>query len=223
MNATDKDLPGDIEALLPWHAAGTLSSHDSERVEDALARDPELARRYVMVRDELGETILLNETLGAPSARAMETLFKKIDAEPAHPMKSRLSLGARVTSFVAALSPRTLAYAGGVAVLAIVLQAGIIAGVMLNERAGTGSYQTASAPGAMAAGSYVMARFAAQASANEVTEFLEPNKLSVAGGPAPGGLYRLRVSDAKLTKEQVAGIARRLQQDKRIDLIVPTE
>jgi hypothetical protein len=75
----------------------------------------------------------------------------------------------------------------------------------------------------MAAGSYVMARFAAQASANEVTEFLETNKLSVAGGPAPGGLYRLRVSDAKLTKEQVAGIARRLQQDKRIDLIVPTE
>jgi hypothetical protein len=128
-----------------------------------------------------------------------------------------------MAGFIASLTPRTLAWSAATAAVVLLLQAGIIAGVMLNERAETGSYQTASAPGAMAAGSYVMARFAAQASANEVTEFLETNKLSVAGGPAPGGLYRLRVSDAKLTKEQVAGIARRLQQDKRIDLIVPTE
>ena len=34
--------PGDIEALLPWHAAGTLSARDTRRVEDALARDPSL-------------------------------------------------------------------------------------------------------------------------------------------------------------------------------------
>src|SRR5262249_6783003 len=58
MNATDKDKaaePGDIEALLPWHAAGTLDSRDARRVEEALARDPELARRYDLVREELAE------------------------------------------------------------------------------------------------------------------------------------------------------------------------
>ena len=53
---------GDVEALLPWHAAGTLSRRDAQRVEEALARDPELARRYDLVREELGETIHLNET-----------------------------------------------------------------------------------------------------------------------------------------------------------------
>ena len=73
----------DIEQLLPWHAAGTLSRRDAQRVEDALARDPELARRYALVRDEFAETIHLNETLGAPSARAAEKLFAAIDAEPA--------------------------------------------------------------------------------------------------------------------------------------------
>jgi anti-sigma-K factor RskA len=57
---------GEIESLLPWHAAGTLSRRDSQRVEQALANDPELARRFAMVREELGETILLNVTLGAP-------------------------------------------------------------------------------------------------------------------------------------------------------------
>ena len=56
----------DIEALLPWHAAGTLIRRDAERVEQALANDNELARQHEMVREELGETIRLNETLGAP-------------------------------------------------------------------------------------------------------------------------------------------------------------
>jgi hypothetical protein len=71
----------EIEALLPWHAAGTLSRRDTQRVEQALAGDRELARRYELVRQELAETIYLNETLGAPSARAMERLFATIDAE----------------------------------------------------------------------------------------------------------------------------------------------
>ena len=60
----------EIEALLPWHAAGTLSCCDADRVEQALAGDCELARRYDLVRQELAETINLNEALGAPSARA---------------------------------------------------------------------------------------------------------------------------------------------------------
>jgi hypothetical protein len=71
----------EIEALLPWHAAGTLSRRDADRVEQALAGDCELARRYDLVRQELAATIHLNETLGAPSARAMEKLFAAIDAE----------------------------------------------------------------------------------------------------------------------------------------------
>src|SRR5262245_14721083 len=71
----------EIESLLPWHAAGTLDRRDAERVEQALAEDGELARRYELVREELAETIRLNETLGAPSERAMEKLFAAIDAE----------------------------------------------------------------------------------------------------------------------------------------------
>jgi hypothetical protein len=67
----------EIEELLPWHAAGTLSRRDADRVEQALAGERELARRYELVRQELAETIHLNET---PSARAMEKLFAAIDA-----------------------------------------------------------------------------------------------------------------------------------------------
>jgi anti-sigma-K factor RskA len=73
----------EIEALLPWYAAGTLSRDDADRVGQALVRDRELARRYDHIRQELAETIHLNETLGAPSARAFEKLFAAIDAEEA--------------------------------------------------------------------------------------------------------------------------------------------
>jgi len=84
MRATIKRLGRHkIEKLLPWHATGTLSSRDANRVEQALAGDRELARRYELVRQELAETTRLNETLGAPSARAMEKLFAAINAEEA--------------------------------------------------------------------------------------------------------------------------------------------
>ena len=32
MNTTTKEVPEDIELLLPWHAAGTLSRKDAARV-----------------------------------------------------------------------------------------------------------------------------------------------------------------------------------------------
>jgi hypothetical protein len=61
----------------------TLSRREADLIERKLAGDSELARRYDLVRQELAETIQLNETLGAPSGRAMEKLFAAIDAEEA--------------------------------------------------------------------------------------------------------------------------------------------
>ena len=81
--------PSEIEMLLPWHAAGTLNARDARRVEEALARDPALAKQYAVIREEYAETIDLNESLGAPSARAMQKLFAAIDAEPAHAPQAR--------------------------------------------------------------------------------------------------------------------------------------
>ena len=80
----------EIESMLPWHAAGTLDRGEAECVERALAEDSELARRYELVREELAETIRVNEMLGAPSARAMEKLFTAIDAEEASAIRTPL-------------------------------------------------------------------------------------------------------------------------------------
>ena len=164
MNAMKQEAPErqEIEELLPWHAAGTLSRRDAQRVEDALANDPELARRYALVREEFGETIHLNETLGAPSARALEKLFAKIDAEPERRQAVSLNLGSRIGEFFASLSPRTLAWSASAAAIAILLQAGLLADIMLKETK-TG-YETASAPTTdPGVGAFTLIRFAPQA------------------------------------------------------------
>jgi hypothetical protein len=233
MNTANETERSEIEDLLPWHAAGTLDHRDMKRVEAALAEDPELARRYELVREELGETIHLNETLGAPSARAMEALFAKIDAEPARRPTISLNLGARIGEFFAGLSPRTLAWSASAAALAIVLQAGLIAGIMLNET-GPAGYATASAPTSVSGegsigmptafqGDYALIRFQPRANAAEITQFLETNKLSVAGGPSAGGLYRVRIAAAKLPKTDLDRLVKTLQENKVIGFIAVTE
>lgn len=222
MNAMSKEAPErqNIEALLPWHAAGTLSRRDAQRVEEALAADKDLARQYELVREELAETIRLNESLGAPSARAMEKLFAAIDAEAAPQRRRSLNLGARFAEFLAGFSPRTLAWSAGAAAVAIVLQAGIIAGVMVRER-GAG-YEVASSGTATTGGAFALVRFAPEATAADITRLLESNKLAVVGGPATGGLYRIRVADANASKEEVTRVMERLQSDRLISFAAPT-
>ena len=212
----------EIEELLPWHAAGTLSRRDAQRVEDALANDPELARRYALVREEFGETIHLNETLGAPSARALEKLFAKIDAEPERRQAVSLNLGSRIGVFFASLSPRTLAWSASAAAIAILLQAGLLADIMLKETK-TG-YETASAPTTdPGVGAFTLIRFAPQASSDDITKFLEANKLSIAAGPMAGGLYKVRVAVTGIPKGELANIVKKLQQDKVVGFIATTE
>ena len=218
MTTTGKDEETDIEFLLPWHAAGTLGPREARRFEEALRKDPEIARRYALVREELGETIGLNESLGAPSGRIMADLFTRIDAEP----KRRAAApgwSLRVAEFFAGLTPRTLTYATGAAVIAILLQAGIIGGIMLKQSGG--AYETASAPTAQnATGSFALVRFAAQATQDDVTQFLARNKLSIVAGPMNGGLYRVKIAPEKLSQADVAVRIQELQDNKIVALIV---
>jgi anti-sigma-K factor RskA len=225
MNTTLNTAPEreTIEELLPWHAAGTLSRSDAQRVEEALANDRELARRFELIREELGETIHLNESLGAPSARAMEQLFAKIDAEAPVARKTSVSfnLGAWLSGVVASLSPRALAYSATAAALAIVLQAAVITGVVVGDRTSSESYQTVSLPTDK---TYAMVRFAPGASAADITKFLETHKASVVEGPKLGGMYQVRVAETKLSKDEAAALVKKMQaEDKIISFIAPKE
>jgi hypothetical protein len=213
--------PDSVEALLPWHAAGTLNARDTRRVEEALARNPALARQYAAVRDELAETIHLNEDLGAPSAKAMQRLFAAIDKEPARRASTSLNLSTKLTAFLASLSPRTLAYAGGAAALALLLQAGVIGAVLVKDRGA--SFQTASYGGTQTVpGAFALVRFQPTATAADISAFLETYKASIVDGPK-AGLFRLRIGTSAVSNTEMTQLLGKLQAEKVVGLAMAAE
>ena len=223
--------PSDIEMLLPFHAAGTLNARDARRVEEALANDPELARQYGVIREEYAETISLNESLGAPSTRAMQRLFAAIDEEPERKPSVSVSLSARISEFFAKLSPRTLAWSASLGAVALLLQAGVIGAVLVKNQ--TASFQTASvlnesssAPitrdfGVAAAPPRALVRFAPEARIADITALLDTYQASIVDG-AKGGMFRLQFGNKAMSKDEAAGLLARLQREKIVSLAVAT-
>jgi anti-sigma factor RsiW len=219
--------PSEIEMLLPWHAAGTLNVRDTRRVNEALARDPELAKQYTVIREEYAETIHLNESLGAPSARAMQKLFAAIDGEPARKPSVSLNFSTRIAEFFASLSPRTLAWSASLGALALLLQAGVIGAVLVKNQ--TGSFQTASLsenePVTRALGPEgpprALVRFAPDARVADITTLLDSYQASIVDG-AKGGMFRLQFGNRAMTKDEVAGLMSKLQHEKIVSLAVAT-
>ena len=219
--------PSEMEMLLPWHAAGTLSTRDARRVEEALARDPELAKQYAVIREEYAETISLNETLGAPSARAMQKLFAAIDAEPVPKTSAWSRLSTRVSGFFASLSPRTLAWSASLGALALLLQAGMIGAVLIKNQQGS-TFQTASLSmnepmtrtlsGNDASPPQALVRFAPDTKISDIMALLSDYQASIID--ARGGLFRLQFGDRAMSKEDSSALIRKLQDEKIVNLAV---
>jgi hypothetical protein len=219
--------PSEIEMLLPWHAAGTLNARDVRRVDEALARDPELAKQYAAIREEYAETIDLNESLGAPSARAMQKLFTAIDAEPARKPSGSVNIFARLVEFFARLSPRTLAWSASLGALALLLQAGVIGAVLVKNQAA--SYQTASLStnepitrdSGAGAPPRALVRFAPEARVADITALLDSYQASIVDG-AKGGMFRLQFGNRAMSKDEIASLMSKLQNEKIVSLAVAT-
>lgn len=123
----------DMEALLPWHATGALDQGMKSRIDELLGRDAKLAAVHREIGDEIAETVLANEELGAPSPQAMDRLFAAIDAEPTRSASPASGFAATITAFFASLTPRTLMYSTSVAALAFIVQGGVIGSLMLSS------------------------------------------------------------------------------------------
>ena len=211
----------EIEALLPWHAAGTLSRRDAQKVEQALARDAELATQYETVRQDLVETIGLNESLGAPSARAMQKLMADIeaDASTARRAKTSFNLGEWLSDRLSSFSPRTLAWSASAAALAIVLQAGLLAGMFVNERQGPiFSLPRSPVEKVIGTGTYALISFAPQASAAEITKLMQTYNMKIVEGPS-GEMFTVKLAVTGMPKEDLARLIKQLQDEKTVRFV----
>ena len=165
----------------------------------------------VVVTDDGGAEVLTVPLSGIgarkpPAARAEGRLVGRGIAK----LNSRIGRGA-VLWIVAA------------AALAVVAQATLTIPRLAPE---SGSYQTASAlPSAAAAneGAAVSVRFKPQASVADVTRFLEAYAATLAGGPLPGNLYRLRIGDANLSQAELAKVIARMAQEQAVELAVAVQ
>ncbi|RDJ21822.1 hypothetical protein DWF00_26140 [Bosea caraganae] len=207
-----------IEELLPFYANGRISAADKAKVETALAGDPELAMRLEIIREDMAETTLLNESLGAPSPRALDRLMAQIEAEPRQvPLLMRARGGALtwLGQLLAAQPPRRLAYASVAALALVAIQGAALTGFALRGGAG-GGFQTASVPGTQASERYVLLSFKADAKAGDIAAFFKRYDASVVDGPRANGAFKVRVGDASLTPAQVDAIAARMKAEGEI-------
>ena len=220
MNAVSREAPErqEIEALLPWHAAGTLSRRDRERVERAIAGDSELARRLTLVREELQETIHLNESLGVPSSRAMEKLFATIEAEGAPaPARRSFDLVGRVSEFLSGFAPRTIAYAAAAATVAFFLQSAMLTAALMKDHSDTPTTQLAGAH--TPSNAHAKIRFAPQATSLEVISFLNAHGAEVVAGPERNGSFNIRFAGEPSPAEIVKNVQRMQSETKVVEFI----
>ena len=220
------EAPSEIEMLLPWHVTGRLDARDARRVGEAMTRNPELARQYAAIREEYAETIWLNESLGAPSGRAMQKLFAAIDTEPSRPPKVVPRLPAGIRNFFARVSPRTLAWSASLGAIALLLQGAIIGAVLMKSDVAT--YLTASMsmnePITGPLGQQpprALVRFAPDARISDVSALLDSYQASIIDA-SKGGMFRLQFGDKAMTKGAAATLTSKLQHEKIVNLAMPT-
>ncbi len=197
-----------VSELLPWYAAGTLSAADTARVEAAMAADTTLADELEIIREDQDATFALAEASPRPSARVLDDLMKRVEAEPAKlahvAARARAGFADWFGEKLSMLAPRTLAYAAGAAALALVIQAGVIGSSFIS---GPAQFQTAShSPAAGAArgeGTFLLVGFNAAATAGDMTRLLEQVKGTIVEGPRPGGFYRVRIGNADMSQAEI--------------------
>jgi hypothetical protein len=220
-----EEQPSEVELMLPWHAVGRLNARDTRLVEEALERDPALARQYAVIREEYAETIAVNESLGAPSGLAMQRLFAAIDAEPERRAPATAGLRTRISGFFSSLSPRTLGWSAALAAIVLVAQAAVIGTMLVKNQSAT--YQTASlstnelVTRALAGGApHALVRFVPDARVADITALLDKYQASIVGS-ARGEMFRLQFGDQAMSKEDLTGLINRLSSEKIVKLAVP--
>ena len=204
------ETPDEIEALLPWYAAGALSAEESARVEAALAERPHLRASLATLADDRYETIALNEALGTPRGDVWARIAAGVEAAP-----RRRSFGMR---FAALLGPRPLlSLATATAALVVLLQGAAIM-ALLRPGARPPAYETVTA-GRSSADALVA--FAPDAKMADVVALLEQAGATLAGGPKSGGLFEIRLKAQPVTRAGIDAAIKTLSASPLVKLALP--
>lgn len=221
----------DIELLLPWYVNGTLEAADVTRVEAYLAHHPDMQVQLTTLREDMDEAITANETITGPSGvasgAALGRLMQQIETETP-PVRHRVAnvkrgVMAAVDEFLRSLSPGRLGWTAMAAAAVMMLQAGIVGTMMLNPPSNGNTTELASG-GTALSGTFVLVQFKQDASLADVSAFLSDQGAEIVGGPKPGGLFRVRISENKLNDDARQAILTKLRSNHTLlNLVLPSQ
>ena len=208
--APASDDADEIEQMLPWFAAGTLGEAGA-KVEAALAERGELRSSLATIEEDRGETIALNEALGAPSPEVWTGILVGVAATPRKiPLSRRLA--AWLGFGVEARSPG-LTLAALAAGFVIAAQAATIVTLL----------RPAPPKHAFAGPARAEARvgFARDAKIAQISALLEAQGARIIGGPSPAGLYELQLGVRPLSAPEIAAAVKALAASPIVTLALP--
>jgi RNA polymerase sigma-70 factor (ECF subfamily) len=204
------DDADEIDEMLPWLAAGTLGEGRA-KVEAALAERRELRASLADIEEDRGETIALNEALGAPSPEVWTEILKGVAAAP-----RKIPLGQRLSAWFGfgaeTRSPR-FALAALAAGLVVAAQAATIVTLLrpVPQKPAFTSPDRAEA----------RVSFAPEAKMAEISALLEAQGARIVGGPSPAGLYELQLGARPLSKAEIAAQVKALAASPFVKLALP--
>ena len=202
MEGRSQNIVRDIE--------GALLSGAGEARKEAIGLARDITRHGIHEPTQTWAVIVTDEKGG-------EVLTVPLSGIVGRKTSGSFDLGSRIARLESSFGRGTIVWLIGAAVLAITVPTTITAVHVARER---GSYQTASAA---TEGTLVAVRFAAQASMADITEFLKAYQATLADGPRPGNLYRLRIGETTLPLPERAQIVNRMAQEKVVEFVVAVE
>ncbi|MGI9412329.1 MAG: hypothetical protein ACR2PM_01575 [Hyphomicrobiales bacterium] len=218
---TPRDEREEIEMMLPWYVAGTLDRTETRRVEAYLRDHPDLQDHIDLVREEMEETVGVNESLGTPSPGALDRLMERVegDAGPAvRTAGARPGPWQRLAAAWAELSPRATAIAAACAVVLICFQAAVIF-------TGPEPFQTASGEGEQVVhtGTFAQVMFESGATIDEINTLMATLGTKIVDGPKANGIYRVRLSEKVLPEPERDAVIGRLQSSDLVRAVLPMQ
>jgi anti-sigma-K factor RskA len=176
------------ESLLPFYLNGTLEGEELARVAAWLRSDPAAMAALVEAEDEFSAAAGANEAI-RPPADALSRFTTMLDAEagPARAAAAPSMLARLWSSFTAI--PATVAWAVAAVAIGFVLVQAITS---TGERGA--DFDVAGSQDDLAAMPFALATFKADARLADIAAFLADNGLTIIGGPAAGGVFKIGMS-----------------------------
>lgn len=183
---TERSRRDELETLLPFYLNGTLGGRELEEVEAWLAGDPDAQAALAEADAEYSATLTANEAV-RPPADAVARFARSLDAV-AGPRAGAAGPGLMARLWQGLVgAPAGLAWAVAGLAVAIMIAQGLI------DRDAPPGYEIAGDGQPAADTPFVLATFSDDATLSAIGELLAEHGASLAGGPLPGGIFRIAV------------------------------